>query len=212
MVRGLIVLLIISVLFSVVFIGKKLYEGERISDLFQESVSYAKEKTEDTLNIKIETSIESKEESKKESEIIFDEYIAKISKNYNGDKFYQYFKFDNKKSKYKIGNQTKCYELKDIGEESFNEILNYIDTKNVVLNFSSFANIDSEKNINLTKELSSLCSKKENKGVVVYEAALFEYFKGITIIDKFYVNKGYIEAKKAGLFRHEYFPNMIESK
>lgn len=212
MVRGLIVLLIISVLFSVVFIGKKLYEGESISDLFQESVSYAKEKTENTLNIEIETSIESKENVKKESEFIFDEYIAKISKNYKGDKFYQYFKIDDRKSKYKIGNQTKCYELKDIGEESFNEILNYIDTKNVVLNFSSFANVDSEKNIDLTRELSSLCSKRENKGVVVYEAALFEYFKGITIIDKFYVNKGYIEAKKAGLFRHEYFPNMIENK
>lgn len=212
MVRGLIVLLIISVLFSVVFIGKKLYEGESISELFRESVSYAKEKTENTLNIEIETSIESEEKIKKESEIIFDEYIAKISKNYKGDKFYQYFKIDDRKSKYKIGNQTKCYELKDIGEESFNEILNYIDTKNVVLNFSSFANIDSEKNIDLTKELSNLCASKENKGVIVYEAALFEYFKGITIIDKFYVNKGYIEAKKAGLFRHEYFPNMIENK
>tara|TARA_Y100000588_G_scaffold112523_1_gene123374 strand:+ start:25502 stop:26140 length:639 start_codon:yes stop_codon:yes gene_type:complete len=212
MVRGLIVLLTISVLFSVVFIGKKLYEGESLSDLFQESASYAKEKTKNTSNIKIETSIKSKENIKKESEIIFDEYIAKISKNYKGDKFYQYFKIDDRKSKYKIGNQTKCYELKDIGEESFNEILNYIDTKNVVLNFSSFANVDSEKNIDLTKELSNLCSNKENKGVVVYEAVLFEYFKGITIIDKFYVNKGYIEAKKAGLFRHEYFPNIIESK
>jgi hypothetical protein len=212
MIRGLIVLLIISVLFSVVFIGKKLYEGESISDLFQESVSYAKEKTENTLNIEIKTSIGSEKNVKKESEILFDEYIAKISKNYKGDKFYQYFKIDDRKSKYKIGNQTKCYELKDIGEESFNEILNYIDTKNVVLNFSSFANIDSEKNIDLTKELSNLCASKENKGVIVYEAALFEYFKGITIIDKFYVNKGYIEAKKAGLFRHEYFPNMIENK
>lgn len=199
MIRAILTFFVISVLFGIVFFYKKIIEEDGFDEVFQIFDNSVESK-----------SIKSEKKSIVTGNIEYVKNIDKALKNHKGDKFYQYFKLDNGSSKYKIGNKTRCHEIKNFNLDTLNFVVDYIETINIVLDFNSLSNVDYNKNIDMHKTINEICSEPKYKNVVIYEAIIYTHMKSTTIVEYKDLNLGYIKAKKEGLFKNKYFPNFVE--